>query len=689
MLYPVSGPTFFNDRGSDLKSRFETAYLESLTINQSYWNEGHLNNRFYCNDATLWNGFYGGSNWPTNRRQFNFGLIRSIINMIEGMQRKNRKTIIATPVENGDNITADQITKTLMWCCNQDNILETISQSFQGALISGMGFVKLWLDYRKDPISGNLRADSLAYNSIIMDPYWRKPDLSDCRFMINRTHVTKREAISLLPDQADAILGLTLGTNMGPRDGKFYFQPESFNFSYKNLLTYDEFYYRDYRDQKLLVDTKTGEATEWKGKDEEDLKRFLQLYPQITLVDTQVPTVKLGILLNGTPVYDGPNPLGIDDYNIVPVLAYYQPNVPEYNLRIQSVVSGLRDPQFLYNRFLLIIADIFESQINSGWKYKEDALVNPLDVFLSGQGKGLALKKGAQMTDVEKIPAAEAPQSMFQIVDVFKDLMYRSSNVSEENIGQNMKDASGYQTMLRMGAGLTGLQPIFDQLDLSQKLIGKRMIDIIQANFTPGKVKKILEGEQPSDWFYNKSFGEYHCVVEEGLLTSTQKQMQYSQMQELFQAGIVTKEDMLEAATIQGKHKIMENAAKLAEQQAQMAQQQSEVQMREIDSRIQLAQSTAKANEGLYQERSSRVLENIGIAQERVAEAHKADAQAELDRVKTLKELESIDLAHLKELVMVARMLREDKEAAEMAKTQVANASAAQQLNPQPQQAVQ
>ena len=69
------------------------------------------------------------------------------------------------------------------------------------------------------------------------------------------------------------------------------------------------------------------------------------------------------------------------------------------------------DPQYLeekhrdvlYNRRRTIELDLLESQITSGWKYKEDALVNPKDVFLAGQGKGLALKDTAQMTDVEQI----------------------------------------------------------------------------------------------------------------------------------------------------------------------------------------------------------------------------------------------------------------------------------------------
>ena len=158
--------------------------------------------------------------------------------------------------------------------------------------------------------------------------------------------------------------------------------------------------------------------------------------------------------------------------------------------------------------------------------------------------------------------------------------------------------------------------------------------------------------------------------------------MQYAQMQELFQLGIVTKEDMLEASTIQNKHTITENAKKMAEQQAQAAQQQSEIQMRELEARIQATQATAGANRGLEAERTSRVLENVGIAQERQADARKADAQADLDHIKALKEIQSIDIGHLRELVEIAKMLREDKEAAELAKAQKMQQDL-QQLQPQ------
>ena len=98
--------------------------------------------------------------------------------------------------------------------------------------------------------------------------------------------------------------------------------PESYNYGMKNLLTYDEFYYRDYRPQKMLVDAQTGETMEWRANNEDGLRMFLQTYPSVTVIEQDIPTVNLAIVVQGKVLYDGPNPLGVDKYPFVPVFAY-------------------------------------------------------------------------------------------------------------------------------------------------------------------------------------------------------------------------------------------------------------------------------------------------------------------------------------------------------------------------------
>ncbi len=665
MLFPQLGPQYYDERHKDILSRMETFYAESITINQSFWGEADTDTRFEAGDQTLWNDLYG--NLPANRRrQFNFNRIRRVINLISGHQRRNRKSTIVTPIENGDAETADQFTKVMMWVNQQEGVLDTISESFHGSLVTGMNLLQVWVDYRSDPVSGNIRVDNCSYNSFLIDPYFRKSDLSDCNSIWKRSFLTKRECVSLLPEHTDEIMGMVGGDNGTGRDGKFQFMPESYNYGMKNLMTYDEFYYRDYRTQRMLVDSQTGETMEWKGQDEEGLKAFLQMYPSVAVIDNEIPTVRLAIVVQGKVMYDGPNPMGIDNYPFVPVLAYYTPQMPYFPWRIQGVVRGLRDAQYLYNRRKAVELDILESQINSGWVYKENALVNPKDVFLSGQGRGLALKEEAQMTDVQQIIAPQIPPSMIQLSEILAREIQEISGVNEELLGSAVDDKAGILSMLRQGAGLTTLQSLFDQLDRSQKLLGKIMIDIVQANFTPGKIKKILEGEEPAPQFYNKAFGTYHAAVEEGLNTTTQKQMQFAQMLQLKETGVpITDEDIMEAATLQGKKKIVENMQQQKQQAMQMQQAQAQSALQEQQARTNLAEARAQADRGLGLERVSRIQENQALAVERRAAAEKDHDVAFLNLVKALKEIDGIDLEHVERLLRMSHVIKDKEKATE------------------------
>ena len=654
MIFPNLGPEYYDEKNKGILSRMEAFYNESITINQSFWGEADTDTRFEAGDQTLWNDLYG--NVPvSHKKQFNFNRIRRVVNMVSGHQRRNRKSTVVVPVDNGDAETADQFSKVMMWANQQEGILETISDSFHGALVTGMNLLQVWTDYRSDPVSGNIKVDNCSYNSFLIDPFFRKKDLSDCNGLWKRSFLTKAECISLLPDNAEEIVALSA---TGSKDGKFQFMPESYNYGKNNLLTYDEYYYRDYRSQRMLVDSETGETIEWKGKNEEDLKRYLQIYPSVTVIDQEIPTVRLAIVVQGRVMYDGPNPMGIDRYPFIPVFGYYTPQLPYFPLRVQGMVRGLRDAQYLYNRRKGIELDILESQLNSGWVYKENALVNPKDVFLSGQGRGLALKHNAQMSDVQQIQAPQVPPSMIQLSEILAREVQEISGVNEELLGSANDDKAGILSMLRQGAGLTTLQSLFDNLDQSQKLLGKVILEIVQANFTPGKIKRITE-QEPTEQFYSKAFGTYDAAIEEGLNTSTQKQMQFAQLLQMREAGIPVPNDvLLEASTMQNKKELIEAIDKNAQQQAQMEQAQAQLAMQEQQAKIELAQSRAIADKGLGLERVSRIEENQALATERRAEAVKDRMAGVLNLVKALQEIDDIDLQQIQKLLALSDVIK-------------------------------
>ena len=667
-LFPAPSDKYWSYQSEsdiDIKKRMEETYAESITINQSFWSEADIDARFRAGDQTLWNDIYG--NLPAFRRRvFNFNLIRPTCNMISGHQRRTRKSTIIVPIENSDQLTSDQFTKTIIWAMERDNTLNTLSQACDGAVTTGMNLLSVWMDYREDPINGNIRTDNVSYNGYLIDPFFKKHDLSDCNFIWTRKWLTKQQVKSLLPDQKKDIDSMQA---WGNRDGKFHFMPESYNYGMKNLLTYDEYWYRDYRTQKMIVDVNTGETMEWAGSDD-DLNMFMRKFPELTTVDQDIQTCKLAILVQDHVMYNGPNPMGIDKYPFVPVLGYYDPQIPYFPWRIQGVVRGLRDPQYLYNRRKVIELDREESQVNSGYKYKEDALVNPKDVFLQGQGRGLALKSEANMADVEQIVPVPVSPATQELSKRLAEEIPKLSGVNEELLGSATDEKAGILSMLRQGAGLTTLQILFDQLDESQKLLGLIYLDLIQNNFSPGKVAKII-GEKPAPQFYSKAFGKYDAAVEDGLNTTTQKQMQFGQMSEFVQLmnelGMkVPREffdEMLEVSTLQGKTKLIEAIEKQEQEQVQSEQMQLQVALEKQKAEIKDLQSRAEANTGLGLERASRVQENRALAIERLAESEKDKQIGTLNMVKTMKELEEMDISSLERLLQLADFIKQRESA--------------------------
>jgi hypothetical protein len=659
--YSQLAPLYLDEPHRNILRMMETSYEQSISIGQTYWYQANQDIEYYAGNQSAWSTSYGVGLPESRKKQYNFNRIRPIINSISGHQRRNRKSSVVTPIENGDAETADQFTKILMWINQQEGVLNTISDAFEGSLITGLTLLHTYLDYRDDPVSGNIKVDALSFNQFLIDPFFRKQDLSDCNFVWRRSFLTKRECISLVPDQEETIMSLTSNTSVNGRDAKFQFMPETYNPAITDLLTYDEYYYRDYRTQIMLADTETGEVIEWKSNDKDALKEFVEQNPTVSVLKQEIPTVNMALVIQGKVVYTGSNPNGSDKYPFVPVMCYFHPEMVDFPNRIQGITRGLRDAQYCYNRRKVIELDILESQLNSGFIMKENALVNPNDAYLTGQGRTLFVKQNASMADVQRLESPAIPPTTLQVSETLAKEMNYISGVSEESMGMAADEVSGILAMLRMKASNNSLEGVFDQLDRSQALLARIHMDYIQTNFTPGKIQKILEGKQPAPQFYNKAFGRYHVAIEDGLNTSTQRQMQLAQMVSLkAEAGInFSEEDMLEASTLQNKKQILDNLAKQKQQAMQQQQQVQQAQLRVMETQAQDNEAKAEANRGLGLERASRVEENHALAVERRAAAIKDQDIGLLNLVKAMKEIETTDISHIKELFTLSNLLTE------------------------------
>ena len=130
-------------------------------------------------------------------------------------------------------------------------------------------------------------------------------------------------------------------------------------------------------------------------------------------------------------------------------------------------------------------------------------------------------------------------------------------------------------------------------------------------------------------------------------------------MLQLRETGVPVPDDvLLKAATVQDKKELTESINKANEQKAQMEQMQLEAAIKEQEARTNLANARSRADVGLAEERLSRIPENRALAIERLAEANSDRERATLDKVRTMKELDDIDLAQLQRLLQLAQALK-------------------------------
>lgn len=637
---------------SDPRLEFHQDIIQDF--GESYERAYQLWNTFYA-EAYKDLSYYLGNQWSLEelsylnnqrRSSFTYNKIRRLINLVQGYQRKNRLSTIISPIEDSSELTAEIQTDAMQYVMQYADGYETISEAFKGALTTGMSFVSPWLDYRSDPVSGDIRFHHDAWNAVILDPFLTKKDLSDCSFIARRKYLSRTDVSSLIPDKQDVIDRLPWGS----RDDKFTYMPYARQWGMQKLLNYTEYWRTRWETKNVLVDMETGEMREWDG-DKKRLFLFRKMFPQLEVVKKPVRSVELGIIVEGELLYYGKDPFGLNDYPFVPFFAIFEPSYDLYTWKIQSLVRIVRDPQTELNKRRSKMVDLVDNQLNSGWIAKTNSVSNPSSMYKTGQGQVVWLKPEAQMADVQRIQAPEIPASMFQLEAEFEKDIMEIAGVNSELFGMAENDkveTAGILSKMRQSAGLVNLQDLFDGLRESQKLLGQKVLKIMQNNYSPEKIKLITK-KDPTPEFYSKAFSRYNVIVEEGVLTDTQRQSQFVQLMGLKTMGVeIPNSLIIKNSNLHGKkdlEKILDAQAKAQQQQEQMAMQ---LQMQNQETATRAIDAKAESDRSLAAERLNKVGLDAALSAERITRAEEERTAGALNLIKALHELDGINIENLR-----------------------------------------
>jgi len=679
--YPPWNNSLEPNQGN-VRQWLDNLYSKFQPLEQSRWNQSNIDTLFYAGSQAYVNRYFNFSP-SSSYQQYYFNIIQQPINMVTGYERQHRKSFMYQASEGADNQTTDQYTKLITNVSNMGAIHEQKSKAKELSAISGMVLLQPFLDYTgDDQAQGELKLKIWEYNSFLVDPYFRSPDMSDCQFVWCQEYISKKEAESRFPDKLQQVTPMA-GTPQ--RYGSFYFLPENYNMARNDLMVLSYVWYKWTKKKKRLYSKSKNQFFDFAGGDEQ-LEQILYHIDDMEEVTVDVPCWKLAVVLNDQLMFQGDNPLGFDGCPFIPYFWNYDPHINYHDLRVRSLVRPMRDPQFLFNYKIITNNDITSATINAGWKRKVGAVANEDNLKKSGQGWDVIINEGYELTDCEKIIPSAVPESDLALAEQMRNLMYETSGMQLENwSGQNDKQISSLTMMLKSAANLMVFQKYFDQWDFSDRLLGDRLLQIALNNWNAEKVALYI-GEEPTAHFYSKIFAKYKVLVEESDLTPMQQNLQAQQMMDInaaFGREVFSPSMIIPKLNITGKGEIIPYLQQQEQQAAAVQQDAQTIQHAFENAKLQELVSRAAANLATARERHGRAEADIGLFEERLSEITQNRAMATKAKMEALEKLVDV-IAKYGEIEAALKMhelqnfdlqqeAKENEEKADAKRTSLAN----------------
>ncbi len=604
---------------------FQDAYKEAYAHWQDYIQQGN-------EDIEM----YNGDQWPQRlsrylreqgRDPLVFNRIRRVVQIVTGYERKNRLSLTYQSVGGEDDAISSQLTKLAMVIMGMSDGHEVISDAFKiGSCVSGSNLVEIYPDRESD-----IQFARWPHTGFLLDPTLSKLNLSDCDYVITAKMVNRRTAANLVPTAEDVIKKIEQPTET---NSHFNDLAHKHRVVGDDLMILEYFWERKEKDRKYIVNRSTGQKQLWTGT-KQQLDTLMQNYRNLlTVITKPQKTVELTAFYGGHEIFNGIDPYGIQDLPFQWFCGYFVPEAKRSKWGLQSLIRSDRDPQIADNMRLSQMIDIFETQVHTGDIYEESALLDPEDAFKAGQGQPLILKDGAiRDGKFMQRKSVDIPAGMFNLHQILDKNITEIPGINDELFGTEDKDIPGVLSKLRQGGALTVLQELFDNLRLNKRYLGRKIAKMIQANYSPKKVLRILN-EPPAKGFYQRDFAVYDCIPVESMLTDTQRQMAYAEVTRLKEAGAPVPWSLIfDLAPIQLKQKLKDHVSQ-AEQSQQKAA--ADAQKMEMASQQLLQAEAAERIASARTERAKAVGE--------IAKANEDNADAGFKRAKTIAEIDKMKI---------------------------------------------
>jgi len=656
---------------------------------------GHLN---YIEEANLFDRFYRGDQWAAEDRKkldkegrpvMTVNLILSAINSVKGEYSNKRADFKFKPKRDGaSSQQATILNKVVMHESDDTGYDDHESDMFEDGLITDRGYLDIRMS-EKDNVAGEIEVTLRDPRSVIPDPdssgydpkTWQDVIVSEflsldeikvnyseekealVRSMIDVGGYFKQDSVEFYEETT---FGDDIGYSIGANDGGFYGNSDDSEMKrvksvrvvdrqYWRVGTFKYFVSRDFGDRIPVPMT-------W------DKERVLSHAETHNLdIDTkQERRVRWTISADRTLLFDEWSPY--ETFTIVPFFPYFRRGHPV------GMVRNLINPQEILNKTTSQQLHIVNTTANSGWIVESGSLANMTadDLAAKGSKSGIVIEVNPSRTPPEKIKPNTVPTGIAAVGEGAQNSIYEISGINRAMVGQETSSVSGVALENRQKRGLLQLQPVFDNLARTRRMVGKKFIELIQKFYTDERVFMISDYTQPhaepQELTINQqppegaedvtiendlTLGKYSVAIGSMPARDVYSEEQFAEVLGLRDAGIpIPDYRVVSYSNLDQKEEMAEELKQMAglappsEEDMEMAALEKEVQLALIEMQVEDAAASIdlkQAEAGLLEAKAFEASDKPGLEREKIELEMQITAieQATRERVNRLKELSS------------------------------------------------
>jgi len=629
--------------------------------------QSHYVRLSWLRDAQQAYAFKAGDQWTDaerealeqqNREPMVWNYIHPSIELVSGVLTQNPIRVRVSPVEKSDGFLSDVVEKAVDWIDeNQIDADATETEAFEDAVTTGEGYIAIDIQPRPDnPSEVQFIQDTVPVWQVRRDPWGRKADMSDSRYVIVERWVTLEDFKIRYPQHKQHIEEIFSTHTEGITDSDSYAYVgvdegfdadfEYYDYDGRRVLICQMEYFEDYRRHFWVSPENPAETREITPEQ-------AKLLPKSQTIAVMAKKVKWLHFAGGIILYDKDSPVYPDGFSIVPMFAYADKS--KKRIEYYGIVKNLIDPQKECNRRWMQSIRMMANQ-GVGLMGEVDAFVDLDQAQESWSDPDeITLLNPGGMGKVQEKTANTFPDASVRMEEVSRAAMKHISGINPDLLGlPQERQEPGIVVRLRQQQGMTILSKLLRNYKRMKKALYKRKMHLVMKYMPDWQLQKIL-GETDEyviqdGMIINKETNavapirairdmKYNLKLEDAPGNMTKTMTELSVFIDMLSKGfpvdpdaVIDRLDISERAKLRWKKFVEEGKQNQAQaQQSQMQMQQAMMQI-DMQSKGAKAQADAARGQAAQMQAQIKAQESQIRAQEKQAGIAMKEQQQQFDQ---------------------------------------------------------